>query len=529
MFNKAKPVDSMSHGSDDLLVEVMVRNNRRLFLSFMSILVMGNLATVLIKFTGKGSAYLTYESIALEFLLASLSLIGGFFLSSKLKAHRASSYVSIAGVMLCLIAFQYVIFGATEIFATFYIAFVLSVLYFNRNASLFNFIVIVASQVLLFVMRPELIPVGPPSNLLVRFLVYVWVGVGATAGAAATKSLLELAIAKQKEARQTLENLRKMAHTIVQTIEMLKAQSQEQNHISDELKGISEHQAASLEQISAALDDLASQADANNRVARSLNSETQASVQSVNDLKVINGAVQSGTARIVSNLDSVMDYSSNTSRHIHLSMDKFNTVQSKSGEIAAFVEVINDIAARVNLLSLNASIEAARAGEHGRGFAVVAEEISKLADATARNAKEISNIIRENMSLIDESSSLITESSAMMEKLDSAIVVIKDEIQGVGAQIFDVTKAVEAIENLNGSISGTSRSIEASTNHQKLATEEANRTTTGVSEYAMNIVEVSRQVLENSRATGEIVVQLESLAREMTGHGTLPADGHGAT
>lgn len=117
-------------------------------------------------------------------------------------------------------------------------------------------------------------------------------------------------------------------------------------------------------------------------------------------------------------------------------MEKFNTLQAKSGEIASFVEVINDIAARVNLLSLNASIEAARAGEHGRGFAVVAEEISKLADATARNSKEISNIIRDNMSLIDQSSELINESSAMMEKLDSAISVIKDEITGVGSKIL---------------------------------------------------------------------------------------------
>ncbi len=508
---------SSSQVSDDLLTEVMVRNNRRLFISFMSILSLGNLATLLIKMTGKGSAYLTYEAILIEFLLSSGSLLVGFLISSKLKAPPFSSYASITGVMSCLIIFQYVIFGATEIFATFYISFVLSVLYFNRNASLFNFAVIVVSQAVLFFLRPELLPVGPPSNVIVRFLVYIWVGIGATAGASATKSLLSLAIDKQKEARQTLANMQSMAHTIVQTIEKLKAQSDKQDQISDELKSISEHQALSLQQISTALDDLSLQADTNDQVARSLNNKTEDSIQSVNGLKTVNGTVQEGAARMVTNLNNVMDYSSSTSRHIHLSMEKISTVQSKSGEMASFVQLINDIAQRVNLLSLNASIEAARAGEHGRGFAVVADEISKLADATTRNAKEISNIIGENMSLIDESSQLITESSQMMEKLDSSIFVIKDEIAGVGEQIRDVTKAVEAIENLNASISDTSRTIETSTSHQRLATKEANHTTMGVSDYARNLVGVSREVLENSRATGEIVVQLEGLARQMTG------------
>ncbi|TGL03159.1 hypothetical protein EHQ43_15280 [Leptospira bouyouniensis] len=56
-------------------------------------------------------------------------------------------------------------------------------------------------------------------------------------------------------------------------------------------------------------------------------------------------------------------------------------------QFSDFVSLINSIAVKVNLLSLNAAIESTRSGGHGRGFAVVAEEISKLADATTKNSK----------------------------------------------------------------------------------------------------------------------------------------------
>lgn len=81
---------------------------------------------------------------------------------------------------------------------------------------------------------------------------------------------------------------------------------------------------------------------------------------------------------------------------------------------------------------------------------------------------------------------------------------------------MEIDKAIETIDNLNTRIYETSKTIENSTNFQKIATEESTKITTSISEYATNIVEISKQISESSKSTGGIIVQLDAMAKEMT-------------
>jgi methyl-accepting chemotaxis protein len=70
-------------------------------------------------------------------------------------------------------------------------------------------------------------------------------------------------------------------------------------------------------------------------------------------------------------------------------------IAQNSRKINQITQVIAQIANRTHILSLNAAIEAARAGEHGRGFVVVAQEVGKLAESSAQNAKQITDIVEQ--------------------------------------------------------------------------------------------------------------------------------------
>ena len=76
-------------------------------------------------------------------------------------------------------------------------------------------------------------------------------------------------------------------------------------------------------------------------------------------------------------------------------------------EVEKFSETIGFVANQTNLLALNATIEAARAGQHGRGFAVVADEVHKLAEASAREARNVSKAVQETRRALDRAAQLL--------------------------------------------------------------------------------------------------------------------------
>jgi methyl-accepting chemotaxis protein len=186
-------------------------------------------------------------------------------------------------------------------------------------------------------------------------------------------------------------------------------------------------QAATIEETSAAMEQLASTVAENARMAEDANGKAQSVSQS---------AAHSGA----------------TMSEANQAMER---ITSSSAKISNIIGLIDDIAFQTNLLALNASVEAARAGDAGKGFAVVAVEVRRLAQSAASASADVKTLIEQSANEVKGGSKLVSNASeqlsAMLEAVDanaSLMQSIAKASREQAAAIDEVTVAVRTLDEM---------------------------------------------------------------------------------
>ncbi|MBE5900424.1 MAG: methyl-accepting chemotaxis protein [Lachnospiraceae bacterium] len=189
----------------------------------------------------------------------------------------------------------------------------------------------------------------------------------------------------------------------------------------------------------------------------------------------------------------------------------------KVSKIGELTNVIMDIAAQTNLLSLNASIEAARAGEAGRGFAVVAGEISSL----AANSRDTAVTIQEiSMEVTEAVQALAANARNVVDFINTTVIADYDDFVETGekyehtAVLMDdmfsdfsgkagnlntiMAEMLEAVQTINESIQESSQAI-------NMSSQNSNEIVEGISQINIAMDENTNVTTQLSDATERFV------------------------
>ena len=142
-------------------------------------------------------------------------------------------------------------------------------------------------------------------------------------------------------------------------------------------------------------------------------------------------------------------------------------ILTSSDQITGIIGVIDDIAFQTNLLALNASVEAARAGEAGKGFAVVAVEVRRLAQSAAVASRDVKLLVEQSAGEVRIGSKLVSEAADKLTAMLDATRANSRLMDSIARRSAEEAAAIEEV-------SGAVRTMDEMTQHNAALVEQTN-------------------------------------------------------
>ena len=226
------------------------------------------------------------------------------------------------------------------------------------------------------------------------------------------------AFAKLKnDANAVAETLSDVVGQLKQTSRSIKTATGEILSGANDLSERTTKQAATIEETSAAMEQLAHTVLQNADRARDANADAQ----------LVSRTAEEG-GEVMSRATKAMEQ-----------------ISTSSGKISNIIGLIDDIAFQTNLLALNASVEAARAGDAGKGFAVVAVEVRRLAQSAAQASSDVKALIEASSGEVGAGTKLVAEAAAKLAAMLEAARSNSALMEGMARDSREQAAAIEEV------------------------------------------------------------------------------------
>lgn len=493
----------------DILDKHMSESHRRIITGTIAINLLANLAAGGLYMSGNGSASLSLNAIAEEFLASVIIIAATIFIVKKYPQKRWSQYFTVAMLGLVVFIFDFIMSENIEIFANFYLIMILGLLYLDVGVSAFSCFLVLVLHSMMLVVAPDAIPAGDSVGLLaVRYFNYIFFGIAAIIAARVTSMLLHQSIDKEKHSQSLSGNLRTVVAGVAAQAETVASSSGQLLNSATDTGKAAEQVNASVESLAEAASEGAVFAAKTTELVKNMAaalSKAGSNIQLVSNQTVQFKQIIEDGLTAMQDQSHMMDESSRAQESVSQAVYLLN---DKSKQIEEIVGLITGIADQTNLLALNAAIEAARAGEAGRGFAVVAEEVRKLAEESAQAANNIARLIGEIQQGMSTTVTEINRSNQINTEQGEAVKITRERFTRIEQGALSITGAVQEVTALLQEVVGSTDEMVNNIENISAANEESAASTQEITalsgQQAFSVSQIINMASELARAAEEL-------------------------
>ncbi len=315
-----------------------------------------------------------------------------------------------------------------------------------------------------------------------------------------------------KAVYKTKERLKKMVVTLAGSAVNLEETGSSLDKTSAELSDTARNLSAITEEAGSAYEEMSASFDINVNRIKEQQQEFRVMKEIVLDIARDTRDMKHRAGEMKESITGTMARTDEGRASMLKTVETMKDISAFMGNIDGMVNMINDIADKINLLALNASIEAARAGEHGKGFAVVADEVNKLADQTSSLAGDIKKNLSAQSGKISRELDNINETALILDTIKSSIAETSVVINNAYSFTESLSEKNKKIETEIEKFSGVTRDIHDSSIEQQYTIEELTKAINSVNEYAQLTARNSEKVSDLSR---ELNDRSHELSREV--------------